>query len=90
MVCDARLSSNALMRPSAWSELHARRLATQALMGKIEAARAEQVKLLRTALDAQEKQMARIEQLSTELWRCWQILLAAGHGPATTLREARV
>ena len=69
------------LRRAAWQELHNRRKATHQLMARLHRARQQQCELLSKVVQQKQQQMAQLEELSTQLWNCWQ-LVADAQNPA--------
>jgi len=78
------------VRKVAWAELHARHKATHELMAHLHKARRLQGVLLEKVAQQKRQQMVQLEELSTQLWNCWQLVSDAKRVPRAPKTEAEL
>ena len=69
------------IRRVAWAELHTRHKATHELMAHLHRARRQQGALLEKVAQQKRQEMVQLEELSTQLWNCWQLVADAKPKP---------
>ena len=78
------------IRKVAWSELHVRHKATHELMAHLHKARRQQGVLLEKVAQQKQREMVQLEELSTQLWNCWQLVSDAKRMPRAPKTEAEL
>ena len=78
------------IRRVAWAELHIRHKATHELMAHLHKARRQQGALLEKVAHQKKQQMVQLEELSTQLWNCWQLVSDAKRKPRPPKTEEQL